>query len=190
MDTNRFKIYTKGGDKGKTSLVGGTRVDKFNIRLESYGTIDELNSFIGLLLSYDLRQKDINFLTWLQNKLFDIGSYLATEPSDQADKNIMQYINERTVGMIEQEIDSFDEDLPPLKSFILPSGGRTSSISHICRTVCRRAERCIYKLNIEYPLEPNVLRFVNRLSDYFFYLARNEALRNGQGEVSWQPNKC
>lgn len=190
MDTNRFKIYTKGGDKGKTSLVGGTRVEKFNVRLECYGTIDELNSFIGLLLSYDLEQNDVDFLFWVQNKLFDIGGYLATESSVDADRNIIQYVNETTVSKIEKEIDAMDDGLPPLKSFILPAGGRTASISHICRTVCRRAERCIYKLNIEYPLEPNVLRFVNRLSDYFFYLARNEALRNGQGEVSWQPNKC
>lgn len=189
MDTNKFRIYTRGGDKGKTSLVGGTRVEKFNVRLESYGTIDELNSFIGLLLSYDLEQNDVDFLFWLQNKLFDIGGYLATESSVDADRNIIQYVNETTVSKIEKEIDAMDDGLPPLKSFILPAGGRTASISHICRTICRRAERHIYRLNSEFVLEPSVLKFINRLSDYFFYFARKEALRTGHGEVAWRSIK-
>lgn len=189
MDTKKFKIYTKGGDKGKTSLVGGTRVVKFDVRIESYGTIDELNSFIGLLISYDLNQRDKDFLIWVQNKLFDIGAYLATESSPEADQNILQYVNTSTVSKIEKEIDDMDDKLPPIKAFILPVGGRTSSISHVCRTVCRRAERCMYKLNDTYKLEPNVLKFINRLSDYLFYLARKEALNNGNGEVFWTSMK-
>ena len=142
MDTEKYKLYTKGGDKGRTSLVGGQRVPKYDIRLESYGTIDELNSFVGVLLSHDLEEVDRKFLFWLQHKLFSVGGYLATDTT-------------------------------------------RDEVQEVTRTVCRRAERIIYRLNSETPLEPNVLRFINRLSDYFFALARKEVFRINGEEIVW-----
>ena len=169
MDTEKYKLYTKGGDKGRTSLVGGQRVPKYDIRLESYGTIDELNSFVGVLLSHDLEEVDRKFLFWLQHKLFSVGGYLATDTTrDEV-----------------QEVDRLDDLVPPIKAFILPSGGAITASAHVCRTVCRRAERIIYRLNSETPLEPNVLRFINRLSDYFFALARKEVFRINGEEIVW-----
>ena len=165
MDTEKYKLYTKGGDKGRTSLVGGQRVPKYDIRLESYGTIDELNSFVGVLLSHDLEEVDRKFLFWLQHEV--------------------TCVTERAVARIEREIDRLDDLVPPIKAFILPSGGAITASAHVCRTVCRRAERIIYRLNSETPLEPNVLRFINRLSDYFFALARKEVFRINGEEIVW-----
>ena len=173
MDTEKSKLYTKGGDKGRTSLVGGQRVPKYDLRLECYGTVDELNAFVGVLLSHDLEVPDQQFLLWLQHKLFSVGGYLATA------------VTERAVAKIEREIDRLDGMVPPLKAFILPSGGAITAAAHVCRTVCRRAERIIYRLNSEVALEPNVLRFMNRLSDYFFALARKEVLRIHGQEIVW-----
>ena len=168
MDTEKSKLYTKGGDKGRTSLVGGQRVPKYDLRLECYGTVDELNAFVGVLLSHDLEVPDQQFLLWLQHKLFSVTA-----------------VTERAVAKIEREIDRLDGMVPPLKAFILPSGGAITAAAHVCRTVCRRAERIIYRLNSEVALEPNVLRFMNRLSDYFFALARKEVLRIHGQEIVW-----
>ena len=167
-------IYTGGGDKGKTSLVGGQRVSKAHQRIESYGTIDELNSFIGLLITALDDQADIDFLSFIQHKLFTIGSYLATD----------QETTER-IERIEREIDRLDSELPQMKNFILPGGSRSASLAHVCRTVCRRAERQIYRLAETNPVEEPVLIFVNRLSDYLFVLARKECIRNNGKEIIW-----
>lgn len=182
---SKYKIYTKGGDKGKTSLVGGQRVNKYDLRIESYGTIDELNSFIGLLISRNIESKDKEFLIWIQNKLFSVGGYLATDTTKNDYPSIV--IEEQDVNKVEKEIDYIDEILPELRAFILPCGGEISSLAHICRTICRRAERRIYKLNSTISLETNMLKFINRLSDYFFNLARKETLKENSGkEILWQ----
>lgn len=185
MNTEKYKLYTKGGDKGKTSLVGGKRVPKYDIRIESYGTIDELNSFIGVLLAYELEEADRATLTWIQHKLFSVGSYLATDPT-QTEICIESRITEEAIMRIEAEIDRLDESVPPIKAFILPAGGAIPAAAHVCRSVCRRAERCIYRVHAAQPVEAPVLQYVNRLSDYFFALARKESYRLNGGEITWR----
>lgn len=169
-----MKIYTKTGDKGQTSLVGGQRVSKCCDRLDSYGTVDELNSHIGVLIS--LTGNDINkqFLIGVQKTLFVVGGYLATDKSGKCICPDCIITNEM-ITIIENEIDRIDALLPPLNHFILPGGSTTASYAHVCRTVCRRAERCILRLtenNIA--VDENVIKYMNRLSDYFFVLARSE----------------
>ncbi|MDO4695531.1 cob(I)yrinic acid a,c-diamide adenosyltransferase [Porphyromonas sp.] len=183
----KSKLYTKTGDKGKTSLVGGQRVPKSCNRLESYGTVDELNSFIGLLMAY-LPADDINQTTlkFVQHKLFTVGAYLATDNSEPMDFEIPSGITKDTIKRIEGEIDRLDAAVPPLELFILPSGGKATSAAHICRVVARRAERCIYRVVDEgAEVEEGVLKFVNRLSDYFFILARNLARMENGEEITW-----
>lgn len=182
----KIRIYTKGGDKGKTSLVGGQRVAKDDPRLESYGTVDELNSFVGLLRAQELDKVDDDFLFWVQHKLFTLGGYLATN-TDEDELVEATMIKESYVDRIEKEIDRLDEILPAMTAFILPAGGEAASLAHVARTVCRRAERRICSLSEIQEIDPNVSRFVNRLSDYFFVLARFLALKNNPGgEVIWQ----
>ncbi len=177
-------VYTKTGDKGKTSLVGGTRVDKTHIRLEAYGTVDELNSFIGWL-NCAIEDADTNrFLLFLQNKLFNVGSYLATETENMQPK-AASIISEKDIERIEKEIDQTDHDLPKLNRFILPGGNEAASRAHICRTVSRRAERNIYKVAEKHVVSEEVLIFINRLSDYFFVLARKESNKTGK-ELYWE----
>lgn len=186
MDTAKYKLYTKGGDKGKTSLVGGKRVAKYHTRIESYGTIDELNSFIGQVLAFELEEADRKNLVWIQHKLFSVGSYLATDPT-QTDIRIESQISQKAIERIEEEIDRLSELVPPIQAFILPAGGMLPATAHVCRTVCRRAERCIYRLNAEEGnVEAEVLRYINRLSDYFFALARKESYRLNGEEITWQ----
>ena len=177
-------IYTGGGDKGKTSLVGGQRVSKAHQRIESYGTIDELNSFIGLLVTSLDDQADIDFLSFIQHKLFTIGSYLATD-QETTELKIESKVTPESIAHIEREIDRLDSELPPMKNFILPGGTRSASLAHVCRTVCRRAERQIYRLAETNPVEEPVLIFVNRLSDYLFVLARKEYIKNNGKEIIW-----
>ncbi len=187
MNTTKYKLYTKGGDKGKTSLVGGKRVPKYHVRIESYGTIDELNSFIGQLLAFDLEEADRKTLVWIQHKLFSVGSYLATDPT-QTEFRVESQISDKAIERIEGEIDRLNDAVPPIQAFILPAGGMLPATAHVCRTVCRRAERCIYRLNEEEEgkIEAEVLRYVNRLSDYFFAFARKESYRLNGEEVIWQ----
>ena len=173
-------IYTGGGDKGKTSLVGGQRVSKAHQRIESYGTIDELNSFIGLLVTSLDDQADIDFLSFIQHKLFTIGSYLATD-QETTELKIESKVTPESIA----HIDRLDSELPPMKNFILPGGTRSASLAHVCRTVCRRAERQIYRLAETNPVEEPVLIFVNRLSDYLFVLARKECIKNNGKEIIW-----
>ena len=161
-------VYTKTGDKGTTSLVGGSRVPKTHIRLEAYGTVDELNSNLGLLNTYLQNETDRNFILGIQHKLFAIGSHLATD-----------------VERIEREIDKLDEQLPELCAFIIPGGSRGAAICHVCRTVCRRAERRILALSETCTISPEVLAFVNRLSDYLFVLSRKMNFDEQNNEIFW-----
>lgn len=177
-------IYTKTGDKGKTSLVGGKRVDKTHIRLDAYGTVDELNSFIGLLVC-EVKDEELNeFLLYIQNKLFVVGSYLATEAEAVTPQSAI-IITEKDIEALEAMMDSMDEKLPKLSRFILPGGSESAARAHICRTVCRRAERNVYKVANEFPIHEMILIFLNRLSDFFFLTARLESLRTGK-EMYWE----
>lgn len=165
-----MKIYTKIGDEGMTSLVGGKRVKKCCARLDSYGSVDELNSFIGLLVTYITDEADIAFLQKIQGELFMVGGSLATDLSvTEARCEVTQAM----ISDIESEIDRLSAALPPLRSFVVPGGSRAAALAHVCRTVCRRAERCVFALIEEGgAVEENVAVYLNRLSDYFFVLAR------------------
>lgn len=181
------KIYTKTGDNGKTSLIGGTKVYKSDLRIEAYGTIDELNSFIGLCLDH-LRSNNIaNVLTEIQDRLFTIGSALACDP-DKETKLKIPDLHEGDVELLEKEIDKMNEILPEVKSFILPGGHIGVSSLHIARTVCRRAERCCVKMQKkEMEVEHLIIKYLNRLSDYLFVLARFAAHQLNVEEIPWKP---
>jgi len=181
-------VYTRTGDKGTTSLVGGTRVPKTHARLEAYGTIDELNSFIGLLITYLPEGEEKAFLEQVQNNLFVIGSNLAT------DQNITQLraasvITPEMIASMEQRIDEVDASIPPLTAFVLPGGSRGAAVCHVCRTVCRRAERRILNLSEQAEVSPELLAYVNRLSDYLFVLSRKINQDEKKEEIFWN-NRC
>jgi cob(I)alamin adenosyltransferase len=184
----KSKIYTRGGDKGKTSLVGGFRVPKTHLRIEAYGTVDELNSFIGLLIAEVEDQDTRDLLQFVQSKLFTVGSYLATDPS-KTEYKIESQITGDSIKKIEEAIDRIDDRLPKLQSFVLPGGSRSAALAHVCRTVCRRAERKIYHLAEAETVEEPVLVFMNRLSDLLFVIARSECLLKNGEEIFWN-NTC
>lgn len=180
-----MKPYTKTGDCGQTSLASSQRVSKTCTRIEAYGTVDELNSQVGLLITYCKDAHDIDVLTEVQETLFIIGGILATD-APQEDS----LISPDTIHLLEQEIDAICSILPPLKSFILLGGARASAISHICRTVCRRAERRILCLHEqENAVDANLIAYINRLSDYFFVLARKLNLDENHPEIIWKKKK-
>ena len=181
-------LYTRGGDKGTTSLVGGQRVSKGHLRLESYGTIDELNSFLGLLIAETEEQKTIDILQFVQHKLFAIGSYLATDTTTTELKVASQITNENILR-IEQSIDEIDSQLPKMRGFILPGGCRSASLAHVCRTVCRRAERLMCRLAETTKMDDTALTFINRLSDLLFVIARKECISKNNDEIIWD-NAC
>ena len=183
-----MKIYTKTGDKGTTSLVGGTRVPKTHIRLEAYGTVDELNSNLGLLITYLLDGKDKDFLQQVQDRLFAVGSHLATD-REKMELKEARIISPEQVEMVEREIDRLDTLLPPLSAFILPGGSRGAAVCHVCRTVCRRAERRILALAEQVEIASELLAYVNRLSDYLFVLSRKMNQDDKKGEIFWN-NSC
>lgn len=177
-------LYTKTGDKGTTSLVGGTRISKASVRLDSYGTIDELNAYLGLLLcETDKEEPQNETLRFIQHKLFSVGGYLASEPDSPYFKPGCT-ISEENIVRIEKQIDAIDASLPKLNAFVLPGGSRSAAIASISRTICRRAERIICALNEESPVDDTVLRFVNRLSDYLFALSRMLCLKESN-EIFW-----
>jgi len=180
-----MKIYTKTGDKGTTGLIGGTRVAKNDIRLEAYGTVDELNSFIGLLNTYIFEEENKVFLYGIQNKLFSIGSYLATDTS-KTEINTASYLRDTDVLNIENEIDRLNEKLPNLTNFILPAGSQAGTLCHICRTVSRRAERRIYEVNTIYNVDNHIFEYINRLSDYFFVFSRYINFSTEMKEICWK----
>lgn len=183
-----MKIYTKTGDTGSTSLFGGTRVSKHHIRIESYGTIDELNAHIGLLNDLCSNQKHKAFLLKIQHELFVLGAMLATEKKKE-EKLRIQTISMDSVMDLENEIDSLNDNLPQMTHFILPGGHPTISNCHICRCICRRAERLIVHLNEIDPIDEICIQYVNRLSDYLFVLGRKIAFENNIEEVKWIPEK-
>lgn len=180
-----MKIYTKTGDKGTTALLGGTRVPKYHNRIESYGTIDELNSYIGYLSCCTEDAQTIQVLKEIQDRLFTLGSHLATDPSKTKVK--VPDLLDTDVEVLEKEIDRMNESLPELKFFILPGGSKEASFAHIARCVCRRAERLINALHAQEPVEEVILKYVNRLSDYLFVLSRYFAFQQGAEEIKWMP---
>jgi cob(I)alamin adenosyltransferase len=187
-----MKIYTKTGDKGKTSLFGGTRVPKYNLRIEAYGTVDELNSYIGLIRDQKIDKNSFDVLVKIQNELFTLGSMLAT-PKDKEklksgkDRLNIPKITEEDIAFLENEMDKMDNDLPAMTNFILPGGHTTVSYCHIARTVCRRAERITVNLSEEEDINTITISYLNRLSDYLFVLARKLTIDNQAIEVAWKP---
>lgn len=185
----KSKVYTLTGDKGTTSLVGGTRVSKDDVRVEAYGTIDELNANIGLL-AHNSKLDDLKdmpeLVRTIQNKLFNIGAYLATENSSE-DAPVFG-LTEEDVHALEQKIDEMDAELPPFRGFILPGGSRLSALCDICRTVTRRAERRVITLSHDAPVNPLVLQYLNRLSDFFFVFARFNNVTHQFEEIYWDKN--
>ncbi len=187
-----MKIYTRGGDKGETSLVGGERVSKDSIKVEAYGTVDELNSIIGVARAFHLNEgcatddckKVENEFKRMQNNLLKIGSYLATPQNKSNDKTPI--ISEEEVKHLEHFIDEMSKDLKPLTTFILPGGGKISSFLHYARTVCRRAERRITTLTADENINPILRKYINRLSDTLFALARWEASNHNEPENYWE----
>lgn len=191
-----MKIYTKTGDKGTTSLIGGTRVGKDDIRLETYGSFDELSAFVAVLSdSEGMEQHEIDVMDRIQNCLLVLESCLALESrvethvrASEMSKYIPQ-LTEDDVLFLEGEIDAINAQLEPLKSLVIPGGNMLSSRCHVCRTVCRRAERNLVRMGREYEVDENIRRFVNRLSDYFFILSRLLMKRSGNAEKPWKPTK-
>ena len=188
-----FKIYTKTGDKGETSLYGGTRVSKAAARVESYGTLDELNAFIGLAKAEISDEKVLSQLQKIQFDLFTLGSEAAT-PTDKMllanGKNRLDLmISEKEITELELWMDDFDAELEPLRFFILPSGGKAAATLHVCRTVCRRAERAMVFLNETEEVRPELIKYLNRLSDYLFILARYISKISGEKEDYWNPSE-
>ncbi len=180
-----MKIYTKNGDKGTTSLIGGTRVPKHSLRIESYGTVDELNSYIGLIRDQDIDEKYKTQLLEIQDRLFTIGSSLAADP--EKSKMKLPDLIDSDVQFLEDKMDEMDEQLPELKFFILPGGNTTVSYCHLARCVCRRAERITTNLDEHEFVAPIVMQYLNRLSDYLFVLGRKIALDLGAEEQAWRP---
>ena len=182
-----IKIYTKTGDAGLTSLIGGTKVPKSDLRIDAYGTVDELNSWIGLINDQLNMEEFKNELKDIQDRLFTIGSSLACD-ADKEPKMKLPDLHESDIRLLEVKIDEMTAQLPPMKSFILPGGHVTVSSIHVCRTVCRRAERLLVGMQQhELFLEPKVLQYINRLSDYLFTLARYAAEKLGVPEIAWKP---
>ena len=189
-----MKIYTKTGDKGTTGLVGGKRLPKHDLRIECYGTIDELNSYLGLIRDQEISKNHKTTLLEIQNQLFVIGSLLATDPKlfkvDTKRKRFgINFLNPEAITFLETEIDAINRELPPMTHFILPGGHQTVSFCHIARCICRRAERTISKLSLEQPTQPEVLIYLNRLSDFIFVMARKLSKELKVEEIKWIPNK-
>jgi cob(I)alamin adenosyltransferase len=181
-----FKIYTKTGDKGTTSLIGGTKVPKSHLRIEAYGTIDELNSYIGLCRDLLSDAQSRKVLLEIQDRLFTIGSSLACDPIKEPKMRIPD-LRETDTVLLETEMDRMDESLAPMKFFILPGGHPTLSQLHIARCVCRRAERCCVRLELEsLEVEPVIIQYLNRLSDYLFVLSRYAAALLKVEEIAWK----
>ena len=180
----KSNVYTRRGDDGTTGLVGGQRIPKSHTRLEAYGTMDELNSFVGLLLTYLTEDEDRQQVLRIQNDLFSVGCELAT-----IDRPARHAVAEDDVARLEEAIDTLDALCGGWKGFILPGGSRGAAVAHVCRTVCRRLERRVYSIDDGVPTAPALLQYINRLSDYFFLLAKKINFLQGQEENIWQ-NRC
>jgi cob(I)alamin adenosyltransferase len=179
------KVYTRGGDMGKTSLVGGQRVSKASERLEAYGTVDELSSHLGLLASVLNDNEDKTMIIRIQNCLFNVCTNLATD-QEQTTLSPSAHLPEDEIELVEQKIDEIMKLLPEKQGFILPGGTKEAAQAHVCRTVCRRAERRIVALSEVAKISPEVLQYVNRLSDYLFVLAKKINFNANQSEIVWQ----
>jgi cob(I)alamin adenosyltransferase len=180
-----MKIYTKTGDQGKTSLIGGTRVLKFHPRIEAYGTIDELNSYIGLIRDHDIAPHFKEVLLEIQDRLFTAESLVALDPASKIEVKLPQ-LHDSDIELLEKEIDAMNEVLPELSSFILPGGHPVVSYCHVARCVCRRAERLIIRLNQSQTVPDRVIPYLNRLSDYLFVLARRLGKDVNATETPWK----
>ena len=181
-----FKIYTKTGDKGSTSLIGGTKVSKAHLRIEAYGTVDELNSYIGLCKDLLKDDNSVKILQEVQDRLFTIGSELACNPQKET-KMAIPDLHESDCELLEKEIDKMDTVLPPMKSFILPGGDVAISQLHVARCVCRRAERCCVRLSEESEVDEVIIKYLNRLSDYLFVLTRYTGHLLNINDILWRP---
>ncbi|MBZ0327842.1 MAG: cob(I)yrinic acid a,c-diamide adenosyltransferase [Altibacter sp.] len=189
-----MKIYTKTGDKGTTALFGGTRVPKHHIRIESYGTVDELNSYLGLIRDQQIAEYYKKLIMHIQDRLFTLGAILATDPRKATLKSGKERLNipkisEANITRLENEIDQMNELLPPMTNFVLPGGHTTVSYCHIARCVCRRAERLATLLHEQEPVDDRVLMYLNRLSDFLFVLARKLTYDLQAEEIKWIPEK-
>lgn len=189
-----MKIYTKTGDAGETGLFGGTRVKKYNQRIESYGTLDELNSYIGLIKDQEIKNIYKEILLKIQNELFVIGAMLATPKEKKTKKNgedrlNIFTINEDSIDFLEVKIDEMDKTLSQMTHFILPGGHQTVSFCHIARCICRRAERLVVALNDEESIDKTIIKYLNRLSDFLFVLARKLSKDLQTEEIKWIPQK-
>lgn len=184
MEIKKSNVYTRTGDNGTTSLVGGARISKSDLRLECYGTIDELNSFIGLLMCHVDGGDEREVLTFVQNKLFTVGSILATQDEETALKYNCK-INVEDVQVLEAKIDGYDSQLPRMKYFVLPGGTKAASYAHVARTVCRRAERRIVELAAQAEVPQTLQIFINRLSDFLFVYARYLCVKENNEEIFW-----
>ncbi|MFY8066114.1 MAG: cob(I)yrinic acid a,c-diamide adenosyltransferase [Flavobacterium sp.] len=189
-----MKVYTKTGDTGTTALFGGTRVPKDHARIESYGTVDELNSYIGLIRDQEINQHFKDILIEIQDRLFTVGAILATPPEKEVLKNGQKRLQnlgiiESDIELLEKEIDSMEDSLPQMTHFVLPGGHTTVSYCHIARCVCRRAERLAVHLSHNEPVAEIAIKYLNRLSDYLFVLARKLSKELNADEVKWIPRK-
>ena len=194
LQLNKMKIYTKTGDKGTTALFGGTRVKKYNLRIESYGTVDELNSYIGLIKDQEISNDIKESLLKVQNDLFTVGAMLATPPEKETLKSGKERLNipkidEDSILFLENEIDKMEAVLPQMTHFILPGGHQSVSFCHIARCVCRRAERLSVELNDEEKIQNDIIIYLNRLSDFLFVLARMLSKDLLVEEIKWIPKK-
>lgn len=189
-----MKIYTKTGDSGTTALFGGSRVKKYNLRIESYGTVDELNSYIGLIKDQEISDTIKEILLKIQNDLFTLGAMLATPPEKETLKSGKERLNipkvdENSIQFLENEIDKMDATLPQMTHFILPGGHQAVSFCHVARCVCRRAERLSVELNDQEIINNDILKYLNRLSDFLFVLARKLSKDLSVEEIKWIPTK-
>jgi len=180
-----MKIYTKTGDQGSTSLFGGKRVSKADLRIDTYGTVDELNSWVGVLRDQSVNQYRKEILVEIQDRLFTIGSILATEPENTKVK--IPSLAESDIELLENRMDEMDAILPPMRFFVLPGGHTSVSFGHVARTVCRRAERLVIALSQTEKVDPLVIKYMNRLSDYLFMLCRTMAHELKAEETPWKP---
>ncbi len=181
-----MKIYTKTGDTGTTSLMSGRRISKADLRIEVYGTVDELNSYVGLVRDQPVNESRRSLLKEIQDRLFTIGSHLADDP-ERHSRNPLPDLLEQDVTLLELAIDAMEKELPPLRHFILPGGHTAVSFAHVARTVCRRAERQVVLLSENAQVDDIIIQYLNRLSDYFFVLSRKMTQELQVEEVKWIP---